>query len=91
MTSMTATGARRSFGQMLKLAEKEPVFIQKNGGDVAVVVSAEPYASLQAQLPRSVNPLVIERFKKSLAERGEVYKALARYEAEHPETPPVPK
>jgi len=35
---MTATDAKNKFGQVLEMAQAEPVAIQKNGRDVAYVV-----------------------------------------------------
>jgi len=35
MAKMTATDAKNKFGQVLEMAQAEPVAIQKNGRDVA--------------------------------------------------------
>jgi prevent-host-death family protein len=79
MATMTATEAKNRFGEVLELARKEPVRVQKNGRDVAVVLSAEEYAQL---LDRSSAPKVrphIERLlAKSIEKRASLYRALAR-------------
>ena len=43
MTAISATDAKNKFGEVLELARREPVRIQKNGRDVAVLLSAEEY------------------------------------------------
>ncbi|MEO6013348.1 MAG: type II toxin-antitoxin system Phd/YefM family antitoxin [Devosia sp.] len=47
MSSITATDAKNRFGQMLEMAQAEPVHVQKNGRDVAVVISPEEYSRLK--------------------------------------------
>jgi prevent-host-death family protein len=79
MSEISATDAKNKFGQVLEMAQAEPVRIQKNGRDVAVVVSAEQYAALQreATAPR-VNPLVQQLHRQSMKRWGKVYDALAK-------------
>lgn len=47
MSVMTASDAKREFGEVLLKAQKSPVRISKNGKPVAVVVSANDYANLE--------------------------------------------
>lgn len=75
MIEMSATDAKNRFGELLELARKEPVKIQKNGRDLAVVVSAEDYQRLSAA---RVNPLVVKLHAESVARWGKVYEALAK-------------
>ncbi|MHA6692145.1 type II toxin-antitoxin system Phd/YefM family antitoxin [Devosia sp. A449] len=79
MAAMTATDAKNKFGQVLEMAQAEPVRIQKNGRDVAVVLSAEQYGALVAQsdAPR-VNPLIVKLHGESIKRWGKVYEALAK-------------
>lgn len=79
MAIISATDAKNKFGQVLEMAQAEPVRVQKNGRDVAIVLSAEQYAALQAQneKPR-VNPLVQKLHRDSLSRWGKVYEALAK-------------
>ena len=44
----TAGSAKNRFGELLDAAQRRPVVIQKHGRDVAVLVSAEEYAHLEA-------------------------------------------
>ncbi|QQR41160.1 type II toxin-antitoxin system Phd/YefM family antitoxin [Devosia rhizoryzae] len=76
---MSATDAKNKFGQVLEMAQAGPVHVQKNGRDVAVVLSPEQYARLQAASagPR-VNPLVQKLHNDSLKRWGRVYEALAK-------------
>lgn len=48
MTTTTATELKNRLGTYLDAALTEPVFIQKSGRDVAVLVSRQHYAHLQA-------------------------------------------
>jgi len=48
MTTTTATELKNRLGAYLDTALTEPVFVQKSGRDVAVLVSRQHYAYLQA-------------------------------------------
>jgi prevent-host-death family protein len=76
---MTATEAKNRFGEVLELARKEPVRVQKNGRDVAVVLSAEDYQLLVARAgERRIDPLLVKLHGESLKRWGKVYEALAK-------------
>ena len=79
MASITATQAKNKFGQVLEMAQAEPVRIQKNGRDVAVVLSPEQYGALvnQSAAPK-VNPLIMKLHGESVKRWGKVYEALAK-------------
>jgi len=78
MADISATDAKNRFGQMLEMARTEAVHVQKNGRDVAVVVSPEEYARLrQADAPK-VNPLIARLHDESHKRWGKVYEALAK-------------
>lgn len=79
MAIISATDAKNKFGQVLEMAQAEPVRVQKNGRDVAIVLSTEQYAALQAQgaQPR-VRPAVEELMARSVARRKSLYEALAK-------------
>jgi hypothetical protein len=64
---------------VLEMAQAEPVRIQKNGRDVAVVLSPEQYATLveDSRAPK-VNPLIITLHGESIKRWGKVYEALAK-------------
>ncbi|NOQ68753.1 MAG: type II toxin-antitoxin system prevent-host-death family antitoxin [Gammaproteobacteria bacterium] len=47
MSALSASDAKREFGDLLLKAQKEPVKINKNGKPVAVVVSATEYEQLE--------------------------------------------
>jgi prevent-host-death family protein len=46
--SLTATEAKNRFGQVLELAQRQPVFIEKAGRRHSVVMSAEQYDAMVA-------------------------------------------
>ncbi|MGV8954567.1 MAG: type II toxin-antitoxin system Phd/YefM family antitoxin [Cypionkella sp.] len=79
MANITATDAKNRFGQVLEMAQAEPVRIQKNGRDVAIVLSPEQYGTLveSSNAPR-VNPLVVKLHAESIKRWGKVYEALAK-------------
>ncbi|ODT80186.1 MAG: hypothetical protein ABS76_17205 [Pelagibacterium sp. SCN 64-44] len=79
MAEISATDAKNRFGQVLEMAQAGPVRIQKNGRDVAVVLSPEQYAVLQREgnAPR-VNPLIVKLHNESVKRWGKVYEALAK-------------
>jgi prevent-host-death family protein len=79
MAEISATDAKNKFGEVLEMARKEPVTIQKNGRAVAVLVSAEEYRRMVAGggEPR-VNPLVVKLHAESVKRWGKVYEALAK-------------
>jgi len=47
MDTLTASDAKREFGELLLKAQKSPVGINKNGKPVAVIVSADDYNEIQ--------------------------------------------
>ena len=60
------------------MAQAGPVRIQKNGRDVAVVLSAEQYSALQAAGAAKVRPAIDDLMQRSLARRKSLYEALAK-------------
>ena len=79
MSAITATDAKNRFGQLLEMARAEPVHVQKNGRDVAVVLSPEEYARLtaSAEAPR-VRPAIEALLRRSIVRRKSLYEALAK-------------
>ncbi len=79
MAEMTATDAKNKFGQLLEDARREPVHIQKNGRDVAVVLSPEEFRAYRefSAKPR-VRPVIEELLQESLEKRRALYEALAK-------------
>lgn len=79
MAAITATEAKNKFGQVLEMAQAEPVRIQKNGRDVAIVLSPEQYGALVANsnAPK-VRPIVETLMAKSIERRRSLYEALAK-------------
>ena len=77
MSTITATEAKNKFGQVLEAAQAEPVHVQKNGRDVAVVLSADQYARLTENTPK-VRPAVEALIARSIDRRRSLYEALAK-------------
>lgn len=79
MSEITATDAKNKFGQLLEMAQAEPVRIQKNGRDVAIVMSPEQYDALvNREAEPKVRPLVETLMARSIARRRSLYEALAK-------------
>lgn len=79
MFTITAIDAKNKFGQVLEQAQREPVHVQKNGRDIAVVVSAAEYQRLTAADAGSkVSPRVKQLLAESMELRRTVYEALAK-------------
>ena len=56
MAKITATDAKNRFGQVLEMARTEPVHVQKNGRDVAVVISPEEFERYKAPFETGGGP-----------------------------------
>ncbi len=48
METLSANDAKTHFGDLILRAQRSPIQINKNGKPVAVVISAEEYASIEA-------------------------------------------
>ena len=87
MRTICRAEAEQDFDQLLLMIQDEPVCVQVDKRDVAVILSPEAFDRLLARRKTtSPNPLIIKLFEEGLVKRGAVYEALARWEAEHPET-----
>lgn len=78
MNTLNATDAKNRFGRMIDLARSGPVRIQKNGRDVAVVLSPEEFHRLAQAAEPGVDPLVDRLLEDSIRRYAKVYEALAR-------------
>ena len=86
MRTISKAEATRGFEELLLRVQDEPVLVRDGARDVAVVISPEAFDRLLARRQTgSPNPLIMKLFREGVAERGAVYKALAQWEAEHPE------
>ncbi|MEL6922283.1 MAG: type II toxin-antitoxin system Phd/YefM family antitoxin [Pseudomonadota bacterium] len=74
-----ASDAKNRFGQVIDDAQAAPVRIQKNGRDVAVVISAEEFRRMiEATETSSVSPAIKALHEKSTKRWSKVYTALAQ-------------
>ena len=78
MNTFTASDAKNRFGQVLELAQSEPVLIRKNGRDVAVVLSPEEFRRLAEAGRRDPSSAVKALHEKSVKRWAKVYEALAK-------------
>lgn len=76
MKTMQATDAKNRFGELLEDAATAPVLIQKNGRDVAVVMSSAEYERRFVTVSKKE---LIQRYHEESIERfGPLYEALAK-------------
>jgi prevent-host-death family protein len=76
MKTIAATDAKNRFGELIDMAQSEPV--QRQGRDVAVVLSPEEFRRLSEAASGKVSPAV-ERLHAASAKRwAKVYEALAK-------------
>ena len=78
MNVMIASDAKNKFGELLDKAQAEPVRIQKNGRDVAIMLSPEEFKRLGQNSLETVNPAVKALHEKSSKRWACVYEALAK-------------
>jgi prevent-host-death family protein len=76
MKVVQATEAKNRFGEMLEDAISEPVVIQKNGRDVAVLMSKAEFDLHYRTV--SKKELVQRYHEESIEKFGPLYEALAR-------------
>ncbi len=76
MKTIQATDAKNRFGEMLEDAISEPVIIQKNGRDVAVLMSKAEFDLHYRAV--SKKELVQRYHEESIEKFGPLYEALAR-------------
>ena len=78
MKTIAATDAKNRFGELIDMAQSEPVRVQQQGRDVAVVLSPEEFRRLSEAASGKVSPAV-ERLHAASARRwAKVYEALAK-------------
>ncbi|WP_336281869.1 type II toxin-antitoxin system prevent-host-death family antitoxin [Cronobacter dublinensis] len=65
MQTLTANEAKTQFGNLLLMAQREPVQINRNGKPVAMVISAQEYAEIDA-LKRQLLQAKLERAKQDI-------------------------
>jgi len=78
MHTIKASDAKNRFGELLDKAQAAPVCIQKNGRDVAVVLSPAEFERLVREAGARVSPAVEALHAKSAKRWAKVYEALAK-------------
>lgn len=77
MKALTATDARNRFGALIDMAQAGPVRVQRQGRDVAVVLSPEEFRRLSEAAGGRVSPAVQKLHGESARRWARVYSALA--------------
>ena len=81
MLTLTATDAKTRFGQVLQSALVEPVAIEKNGRELAFVVSSQEYHRLQGAI--QLNRADFDAFLAAIDAPGKLNAALRLAKARH--------
>lgn len=77
MKTLTASAARARFGELIDMAQAAPVRVQRQGRDVAVVLSPEEFRRLSEAASGKASPAVQKLHAESARRWAKVYKALA--------------
>lgn len=77
MKTLATTIARVRFGELIDMAQAGPVRVQRQGRDMAVVLSPEEYRCLSEAAAGRVSPAVGRLHAESAKRWTKVYKALA--------------
>jgi prevent-host-death family protein len=78
MKILTATDAKNRFGELIDMAQAEPVRVQRQGRDVAVVLSPDEFRRLSDAATGRVSPAVQRLHAESARRWAKVYEALAK-------------
>lgn len=78
MKSFSASDAKNRFGQLIDMAQAGPVRVQRQGRDVAIVMSPEEFRRLAEAARGKVNPAVERLHAESARRWASVYEALAK-------------
>ena len=78
MKSFSASDAKNRFGQLIDMAQVGPVRVQRQGRDVAIVMSPEEFRRMAEAARGKVNPAVERLHAESAARWASVYEALAK-------------
>ncbi|WP_457937555.1 type II toxin-antitoxin system Phd/YefM family antitoxin [Mesorhizobium sp. 10J20-29] len=78
MKTLSASNAKNRFGEMIDMAQSGPVRVQRQGRDVAVVLSPEEFRRLSDAAGGQVSLAVRKLHADSARRWTKVYKALAQ-------------
>ena len=78
MKILTATDAKNRFGELIDMAQAGPVRVQRQGRDVAVVLSPDEFRRLSDAASARISPAVGRLHAESAKRWAKVYEALAK-------------
>jgi prevent-host-death family protein len=77
MPNLTATQAKRNFGKMLGDVQRDPVFISKDGQQVAVLLSWDAFRRVIGRDRKTISRPDLDKLLQASIERhSSVYEAL---------------
>ena len=78
MKTLSASNAKNRFGELIDMAQSGPVRVQRQGRDVAIVLSPEEFQRLSDAAGDRVSPAVRKLHAESVRRWAKVYRALAK-------------
>ena len=78
MKTFSASDAKNRFGQLIDMVQAAPVRVQRQGRDVAIIMSPEEFRRLAEAARDKVNPAVERLHAESAMRWASVYEALAK-------------
>jgi antitoxin Phd len=78
MKTIAASLAKNRFGELIDMAQSGPVRVQRQGRDVAIVLSPEEFRRLSEAARGRVSPAVQKLHAESAKRWAKVYEALAK-------------
>jgi len=71
--------------EIITQGEASPLRLQRKGVDVGVLLPTSLYESLLRPDPEGMRPIVASLTRRTIVERADVFRKLAKYERDHPE------
>ncbi len=78
MKTITIAVAEQDFAALLDMVQSEPIRLQREGRDIAIMLSPEEFRRLSEVSTAQVNPLVGKLHVESVERWAKVYEALAK-------------
>lgn len=78
MKTIAATDAKNRFGELIDMAQSEPVRVQRHGRDVAIILSPDEFRRLSEAASGKASPVVQKLHAASARRWSRVYAALAK-------------
>jgi len=78
MKALSASDAENRFAELIDMAQSEPVRVQRQGQDVAIVMSPEEFRRISKAAAGQVSPAAKKLHDESAMRWAKVYETLAK-------------